>query len=134
MTSELEHVRRIALALPEVTERVSHHAPCFYVRGRRAFCRVHVGRGPEERTVLWCTAPPGVPEELTSTAPERFFRPTPSASGVFAGWLGMVLHGFTAEEDWAEVAAVLRDAYRAVAPRTLVAELDGPLEPGPGPV
>ena len=35
---ELERVRKIALALPEVNERVSHGEPCFFVRDKRPLC------------------------------------------------------------------------------------------------
>jgi hypothetical protein len=33
----LEHVRRIALALPEATERLSHGSPTFFVRDKPSF-------------------------------------------------------------------------------------------------
>ena len=50
--------------------------------------------------------------------PERFFRP-PYVGG--RGWLGVRLDD---EVDWDEVAGLCEDAYRAVASRTLVGELD----------
>ena len=33
----LERIRRICLELPEVSERLSHGAPTFFVRGKRPF-------------------------------------------------------------------------------------------------
>lgn len=33
----LEALRRICLALPETTERLSHGEPTFFVRGRKTF-------------------------------------------------------------------------------------------------
>src|SRR6267154_4877069 len=33
--SELDAVRKIALALPEVNERLSHGAPCFFIQNKR---------------------------------------------------------------------------------------------------
>jgi hypothetical protein len=71
---ELEAIRRIALALPEVTERWSHGAPCFFVRRSRALCYFHDDHRGDGRTSLWCPARPDVREELVSTEPERFFR------------------------------------------------------------
>lgn len=121
---ELERVRRIALSLPEVNERLSHGAPCFFVRDKRPLCYVHDHHAGDQRTTLWCPAPPGVAEELASTEPTRFFRPTPSASGVFATWLGVFLDAFPHDADWVEVARILEEAYRSVAPRALVARLD----------
>lgn len=121
---ELEHVRRIALALPGVTERTSHGAPCFYVGSRRALCYVH--EHPDDRRgALWWPAGAETAEELVATEPDRFFRPTPSASGVFSDWAAMYLDDAgDPRSDWAEVAAVLEEAFRRVAPRRLVSELD----------
>lgn len=122
---ELDQVREIALALPEVNERLSHGAPCFFVRHKRPLCYYHDDHTGDERISLWCPAPPGVQEELVEAEPDRFFRPTPSASGTFRDWVGVFIDttGGTAI-DWDEVAAILEDAYRAVAPKKLVAELD----------
>lgn len=33
----LERIRELCLALPETSERLSHGAPTFFVRGKRAF-------------------------------------------------------------------------------------------------
>jgi hypothetical protein len=122
---EFERVRRIALALPGVNERVSHGAPCFFVRDKRPLCYFHDHHRGDDRIALWCPAPPGVPEGLASAEPGRFFEPQMSASGVFAGWLGVYLDT-TGEDavDWGEVAAIVDDAFRLVAPRFLVDELD----------
>jgi hypothetical protein len=122
---ELDQVRRIALALPAVTERLSHGEPCFFVRDKLALCYYHDNHRGDGRLSLWCPAPPGLQEALVSTEPERFFRPPMSAKGTFSGWLGVYLD--TAgdnEPDWGEIAAIIEDAFRHVAPRKLIAELD----------
>lgn len=122
----LERVRQIALALPGVTERVSAGAPCFFVSNRKPICRFHdsdfAGDG---RTSLWCPSPLGVRDELVTSEPDRFFAPTPSSSGVFGDWIGVYLDttGELAVE-WEEVAAIIEDAYRLRAPKTLMARLD----------
>jgi hypothetical protein len=66
-----------------------------------------------------------VAEDLAVADPGRFFRPTPSASGVFSDWLGVYLD-LTGDDavDWAEIEAILEEAYRLAAPKRLVAELD----------
>jgi len=123
----LERVREIALALPEVNERLSHGAPCFYVRDRHPICRFHDSDfGGDERVSLWCPAPQGVREDLVAAEPERFFAPAPSASGVFRDWIAVYLdtRGDLAV-DWREIAAIIEDAYRLRAPASLIAELDG---------
>jgi hypothetical protein len=38
---QLDRVRKIALALPEVNERLSHGEPCFFVRDKRPLCYFH---------------------------------------------------------------------------------------------
>jgi hypothetical protein len=63
---------------------------------------------------------------MVNTDPRRFFAPPTSSSGVFSGWLGIYLDAKsdTRKLDWREVAAIVEDAYRHVAPKVLVAELD----------
>ena len=122
---ELDTVRRIAFALPEVTERWSHGAPCFFVRRTRALCYFHDDHRGDGRISLWCLAGPGVQEELVSTEPGRFFSPPTSVKGTFSNWLGVFVDlGGEDEVDWDEVAAIIEDAYRVVAPKELIAELD----------
>jgi hypothetical protein len=122
---EVEAIRRIALDLPEVTERWSHGAPCFFVRGSRALCYVHDNHRGDGRTSLWCPARPGVQEELVSTEPERFFRPPTSASGTFSTWVGVFLDLSGDDEvDWGEIAAIIEEAYCLVAPKELIAQLE----------
>lgn len=60
-----------------------------------------------------------------SADPIRFFVPPTSANGVFAGWLGVYLDTAGQHKvDWVEVAAILEDAYRHVAPKALVTALE----------
>ena len=67
---------------------------------------------------MWCPAPPGVQEQLVDDEPERFFRP---AYVGHRGWIGVHLD---VDPDWGEVDAIIRDAYRLVAPKTLARQLD----------
>ena len=121
----LDQVRKLVLALPEVNERLSHGAVCFFVRNRRPVCYYHDDHTGDGRISLWCPAPPGLQEELVSADPERFFAPTPSASGTFSSWVAVYLDGSGEHHvDWDEVAELLVDAFRMVAPTSLVAELD----------
>lgn len=119
-------MRGIALALPEVNERLSHGEPCFFSRDRRPRCYVHDNYNSDGRVSIWCRVPADVQEELVTTEPGRFFKPPTSARGVFSGWLGAYLD-LTGKDrvDWSEISALLEDAYRKVAPKSLVAELDG---------
>ncbi|GAB3497480.1 hypothetical protein FB471_2177 [Amycolatopsis cihanbeyliensis] len=115
----LESLRRICLVLPEVTERLSHGEPTWFVRGRKTFV-TYADHHHDDRLGFWCPAPPGVQEELVAQEPERFFRPPYVGH---RGWLGVRLD---VDVDWAEIAEIVTDAYRMVAPKKLVAQLDGP--------
>jgi hypothetical protein len=66
-----------------------------------------------------------VQEDLVAAEPERFFAPTPSASGVVKDWIGVSLdtHDHLAV-DWNEIAAIIEDAYRLQAPKRRIAEFD----------
>ena len=113
MTDNLrESLRRICLALPEATERLSHGEPTWFVRGQKTFVMFanHHHGGP---LGFWCAAPPGALESLIAAAPERFFRP-PSVG--HRGWLGVSLEG---DVDWMEIGDIVADAYRCIAPARL---------------
>src|SRR4051812_28938568 len=117
--AQLEHLREICMALPEVTERPSHGTPTWFVRDKSVFVQFWIdGHHQDDFPHLWCAAPPGVQQELVETEPERFFRP-PYVGG--RGWLGVRLD---VEVDWAEVAELCKEAYRVIAPKRLVAALD----------
>jgi hypothetical protein len=115
-----QRLRAICLGLPEVTERPSHSAPTWFVRDKRAFVTLWAdGHHGNHFPHLWCAAPPGAQQELTAGTPDVFFRP-PYVGG--RGWIGVRLDipGLT----WAEVAELCDDAYRVIAPASLVAQLD----------
>ena len=115
----VDRMRAICAALPEVEERPSHSAPTWFVRGKKSFVMLwEAGHHGNQFPHLWCAAPPGAQAELLETEPDRFFRP-PYVGG--RGWLGVRLDG---DVDWDEIAALCRDAFRVVAPKTLAAQVD----------
>ena len=60
----LAKVREICLGFPEVTERPSHGAPSFFIRGKKTICMFHDDHHGDGRLAVWCPAFPGVQEEL----------------------------------------------------------------------
>lgn len=115
----LERLRAINGRFPEVSERPSHGAPTWFVRGKATFVTYWAdGHHANHFPHLWCAAPPGAQQELVDTEPDRFFRP-PYVGG--RGWVGVRLD---VGVDWDEIAAICADAYRAVAPERLKAALD----------
>jgi hypothetical protein len=112
----LDRVRAICWALPGVTERLSHGEPAWFVGGKLFVTTAD--HHHDDRFGLWCAAPEGDQQMLVKAAPERFFRPPYVGH---RGWLGIFLD---VEFDWDEIAGVVYRAYKHVAPKRLLAELD----------
>ena len=110
----LGRIRTICLELPETSERLSHGAPTFFVRGKRAFLMVLTNHHGDGRFALWCAAPEGIQQALVDADPERFFVPPYVGH---RGWLGMRLDRAL---DWDELAGIAEDAYAEVAPAQLL--------------
>jgi hypothetical protein len=110
----LERIRGLCLALPEVSERLSHGAPTFFVRGERAFLMVLTNHHGDGRFAIWCAAEPGTQALLLEADTERFFVPPYVGH---RGWLGFRLDRGL---DWNELAGIVEDAYAEVAPARLV--------------
>jgi predicted DNA-binding protein (MmcQ/YjbR family) len=110
----LTRVRTLCLARPGATERLSHGEPAWFVRDQRLFL-TYANRHHDDRLAFWAAAPPGAQEVLVASDPDRFFRP---AYYGHRGWIGVYLD---VPVDWAEVAAIVRDAYEVIAakPRRL---------------
>ncbi|HEV7978672.1 MmcQ/YjbR family DNA-binding protein [Amycolatopsis sp.] len=113
----LESLRRLCLALPETSERNSHGEPTWFVRGKKTFV-TYADHHHGDLLGFWCAAPPGVQEELVAEEPERFFRPPYVGH---RGWLGVRLD---VDVDWAEIERIVADAYRMIAPKSLIAQLE----------
>src|SRR3954470_5586228 len=101
----LEEIRKVCLGLPATSERLSHGAPTFFVRGKRPFAMVMTDHHGDGRFAVWCAAGEGVQEMLVEADPERFF-PPPYVG--HRGWLGFRLDRPLAED---ELAGILEDAY-----------------------
>jgi len=115
----LDRIRAICLAFPEVTERLSHGAPTFFVRDKVTFVSCWLrGHHDDEFPHIVLAAPLGVQDALVGSDPDRFFRPPYVGH---RGWIGLRMDR---PVDWAEVAELCEDAYRVVAPAKLIKELD----------
>jgi hypothetical protein len=112
----LDRLRHLCLALPETTERLSHGEPTWFVRGKQTFV-MYADHHHDDRLAFWCSAPPGAQDGLVRLDPDRFFVPPYVGH---RGWLGVWLD---VEVDWEEVAGIVTDAYRAIAPKRLLDQL-----------
>src|SRR5687768_16117906 len=110
----LARIRNLCLALPEVSERLSHGAPTFFVREKRAFLMVLTDHHGDGRFAIWCAAGEGAQSMLVEADPEKFFVPPYVGH---RGWLGVRLD---VGLDWNELAGIAEDAYAEVAPAKLV--------------
>jgi hypothetical protein len=115
----LTRLRKLCLALPEAHEVEAWGEPTFRVRNRLfamyAAPENHHGAG---RPAVWCKAAPGNQALMVRAEPRRYFVPPYVGP---SGWVGVWLDR---EPDWAEVGDLMRDSYRLVAPKKLVAVLD----------
>jgi len=107
----LDRLRALCLRETDVTERLSHGEPTWFVRGRRTFV-TFADHHHDDRLAFWCAAPGGAQEALVAADPLRFFRP--AYVGV-RGWLGVYLD--VTEVNWDEIADIVSDAYDQIANR-----------------
>lgn len=110
----LVRIREICLSLPEVVEKPfgGHTAPSFRVRDKLFVMT------SEDGLSMTFKAGPGVQEALVAEGPERFFVPKYVGS---KGWVGARLD---VDHDWDEMAELIEDSYRLIAPKRLVNLLD----------
>lgn len=115
-TEQIERVRRLCLALPEATEKISHGEPTFFVR-KKVFAMFANNHHNDGRIAVWLPAPVGLQEQLIAAEPEKFFRPP--YVGV-RGWIGIQLD--RSRDD--ELASHLRQAWLMIAPKKLHVALE----------
>jgi predicted DNA-binding protein (MmcQ/YjbR family) len=123
-TNPLPRLRKLCLALPGANEFVSHGEPAFRVKKLFAMYASpdnHHGRG---RSAVWIKARAVNQDLMVIAHPDRVFVP-PYVGPL--GWIGVWLDG---PVDWQELDGLLRDGYRLIAPKKLIAQLDG-LTPTP---
>ena len=118
-----DRVRRLCLALPEVTERVDESriaarstAYSFDIR-RRSFCLLVATRDPTGRPIprLVLRADP-VDRAALLAVGRPYFAPQAGRPR-----LGLLL---TDDTDWYEVRELVTESYRIVAPKKLIERLD----------
>lgn len=114
---KVSRLRALCLALPDVTERISHGEPTWFIRGKKTFVTLS-DHHHDDRFGFWCAAPPGAQEALVASDPQHYFRPPYVGH---RGWLGVYLD---VPVNWDEIAELVNDAYRVVAPAKLVALLE----------
>jgi hypothetical protein len=107
---QIERVRRICLALPGATEKLSHGEPTFFVKKVFAMCSNNHHNDGHVAVVI--PAAIGIQEMLIKTSPKKFYRPP--YVGV-SGWVGIEL----ARVSDKELAFHIHEAWRLIAPKKL---------------
>ena len=105
----LARVRKIALALPNTSERPSHGEPCFFVNQKHTFVMCADDHHGDGRIALWLAAEHGAQEILVAADPVRFFRPPYVGT---RGWIGVRID---MKPDWKHITSLIDEAYRVVA-------------------
>ena len=113
--AQLERVRKICFGFPETTERLSHGAPTFFVRGKKVFVMFADNHHGDGRIAVWVGASPGLQEQLISSVPETFFKPP--YVGV-RGWVGIQLDQISDED----LQFYIKGSWFLVAPKKLQAQ------------
>lgn len=107
----LARVRRLCLALPDTSERLSHGEPTFFVH-KKVFVMFADHHHNDPRVAVWLPVPPGAQEDLLAAAPARIFKPP--YVGV-RGWIGIDLDQIEDEE----LGAYIEAAWALIAPPRL---------------
>ncbi|WP_188192708.1 MmcQ/YjbR family DNA-binding protein [Nonomuraea sp. SYSU D8015] len=125
--ADVERVRgrlaELVAELPGVVDEDSFGHVGFLV-GRKRIAWLLIDHHGDGRLALCVKAPPGELETLMAADPARYFRPAYVTS-----WVGVEL--FEVEPDWAEIGALLEQAWRMTAGKRAVAAYDA-THPGPG--
>jgi hypothetical protein len=106
----LLRVRRICQSLPDVTEKLSHGEPTFFVK-KRVFTMFSNNHHNDGHLAVWIPAEPGLQQALVKSAPKTYYRPP--YVGV-AGWVGIEL----AEIDDEQLGEHILEAWKLIAAKS----------------
>jgi hypothetical protein len=112
-----QRLRSLCLGLPGATERVSHGEPSWFAGDKKLFV-TYSDHHHDDRVAFWCACETAERDALVASDPARYFVPPYVGH---RGWLGVRVD---VAQDWDEVAEIVTEAFRLVAPRRLVAELE----------
>ena|SRR5436190_18912701 len=102
----LERVRRMCLALPGSSEKMSHGEPTFFVK-KRVFAMIANNHHNDGHVAVWIPAAPGEQAELVKRSPATYY--VPPYCGV-NGWVGIALYQISDDD----LGAHLTEAWRMI--------------------
>lgn len=113
--SHLARVRKICLSLPEAIEVEAWGAPTFRIGKIFVMYAAAGNEHHDGREGIWVKTNSFTQDLLVRGQPARYFSPPYVGP---SGWTGVYLDEGT---DWIAVTELIRDAYRATAPKRLAA-------------
>jgi len=117
-TDPVEKLRALCLRFPGTVEKEAWGEPTFRATKIFAICSHADNRHGAGRPAVWIKANASNQALLIESDPARYFKPPYVGP---AGWIGVWLD---CRPQWTDVASLLDDGYRQVAPKKLLAELD----------
>ncbi len=110
--SPIERVRRLCLALPETSEKLSHGEPTFFVH-KKVFVMFANNHHNDGHVAVWLPVPEGAQGALIAQKPKVYFRPP--YVGV-KGWVGIELSAITDDD----LGFHIQVAWELIAPKRLL--------------
>ncbi len=110
--AQIDRVRKLALAQPGASEKLSHGEPTFFV-AKRVFVMVANNHHSDGHTAIWIPVPPGAQAAMIAEAPAIYFKPP--YVGV-KGWVGVELPQIGDNE----LAELIRQAWQLTTPKALL--------------
>ena len=108
---QIERVRRICLALPETSEKISHGELTWFV-GKKVFAMFSNNHHNDGHIAVTVPAAIGIQEMLKAKAPKKFYRPP--YVGV-RGWVGIEVDQVSDKE----LGLHIKEAWQLIAPKKL---------------
>ena len=118
--AQLDRVRRFCVALPGVTEKLSHGAPAFFVaKDKGVFAMFADNHHEDGHLAVWLPVPEGLQSALIEEEPATYFKPPYVGP---SGWVGIELA--RVRDDALE--GHLREAWQLVARKLKKSRTVGP--------
>jgi hypothetical protein len=112
---QLQRVRRLCSELPEVSERLSHGEPTFFVKNK-VFVMFANNHHDDGHIAVWLPVPSGFQTALIEADPETYFKPPYVGT---RGWVGIELHRVSDKD----LTFHIQTAWELIAPKRLLSQV-----------
>lgn len=112
---QLQRVRRICSELPEISERLSHGEPTFFVKNK-VFVMFANNHHDDGHIAVWLPVSSGFQTALIEAEPETYFKPPYVGT---RGWVGIELDQISDKD----LTFHIQTAWELIAPKRLLAHV-----------